>query len=262
MAPTTLTLKEKIVYLEKIESRGSRSLKDAASGLGLPFATVRRIWEDRVAIRKSWKSASRKPNSKKTRVSNTNIKLTSNRAPNIKRLKGNENNTDIEKGVLMWYKDMIHSEALVTEAIIRQKAMQIAENLGLNTFKASLNWLTQFRNKNQVVLNSDDLISQEITNKNLQKSKRYHSQQEIRKNSNSGGNRNSLPSNIDHSIKSDVKELPSLSDAYAALATLEQWYLGNESTCQLRVLPIIRQDLRYLRCKGEKRKIQGGNRIR
>jgi len=273
MAPTTLTLKEKINYLEKIEARGSRSLKDAASGLGLTFAAARRIWEDRVAIRKDWKTTSRKLNSKTNRVSNMKIKFTSNRTPNIKRLKGNEKNTDIENGVLMWYKDMIHSEALVTEAIIRQKAMKIAERMGFYDFKASLTWLNQFSKKNKVVLKSDDLLSPEKKN-NIQQtsnriqstsyrnSKRYHSQEEIRKNPYPEGNRNSLPLNIDSAIKGEVKDLPSISDAYAALATLEQWYLGNETARQLRVLPIIRQDLRYLRSKGEKRKIRAGNRIR
>ena len=154
------TLKEKVVILDKLQGRGSCSLREMAQGLGVPFAVATKIWKERQLIRRSWSSATRTPAAArpsgvtKTPLSRLHVK-------NTKRLSrtpgGGKRVPQIEAGVLGWYQEVMRAGGVVTQGLMQQQATSLAVQLGLSAFRASTEWLSRFTQRNKVQLVSDSL---------------------------------------------------------------------------------------------------------
>ena len=98
------TLNEKVVILDKLQGRGSCSMREAAQGLGVPFAVATKVWQERQLIRRSWSESIRTtPSGKgpKTSISRLQTLHPKRVSRTPKQL------PEVEAGVLGWYQEVM-----------------------------------------------------------------------------------------------------------------------------------------------------------
>ena len=123
-----LTLEQRVIAL-KLLSSGMSTMKTAAS-MGVGRSQIQQIIKRREEIMSDWLSKSVNPHRKRRN-----------------RKTGNE---EINMMCLKWYEDAVTSGYTVTGPLLQQKALDLAVQLGIPSFKASNGWLESFRRRHMI----------------------------------------------------------------------------------------------------------------
>lgn len=125
------TLQERLNIIEEVEKNPAEKRVDVAKRLGIAASTLNSIYstknEIREQIRKCGKSSKTRKTSKESKFS------------------------ELEKILFSWYQQSRAVNIPIDGSIIREKAKQIAERLGINDFAASNGWISRFKDRHGLV---------------------------------------------------------------------------------------------------------------
>lgn len=125
------TLQERLKIIEEVEKNPSEKRVNVAKRLGIAASTLNSIYrkknEIREQIRRCGKSSITRKTSKESKFS------------------------ELEKILFTWYQQSRAANIPIDGSIIREKAKQIAERLGINDFAASNGWITRFKDRHGLV---------------------------------------------------------------------------------------------------------------
>ena len=128
MKNKSLDIATKIKIITEIES-GMASKKDTAKKYGIPQSTLSTILKHKNAIKES----------------ETDINVNINR----KRNRGTKY-ADLEKNLVVWIKAALNSKIPISGGVLRQKAVDIANSMGISGFSGSNGWFRNFKYRNQI----------------------------------------------------------------------------------------------------------------
>ncbi|GBO00676.1 Tigger transposable element-derived protein 4 [Araneus ventricosus] len=124
-----LNLKEKINVLEVAEKE-KMSVRSLAERFHVGKKKISELLKNKEGIRKMW-------------VLNSN--------ENLKNFKFRETETsEIDEVLMKWFRSAHAKNIPVTGVLLQEKAREVGESLGLETFKASNGWLEKFRTRHNI----------------------------------------------------------------------------------------------------------------
>ena len=124
-----LTLEQRVFAL-KLLSTGLSARKTAAA-MGVGRSQIQEIFKHRDEIMADWQS------------DNVN--------PDRKRKSRKTGNEEINTMCLKWYHEAVANGYSVSGPVLQQKALELAVQLGIPSFKASNGWLESFRKRHMIV---------------------------------------------------------------------------------------------------------------
>lgn len=130
MPRNELSLESKIAFLDKIKYEPHKNTRWLSQITGLTKSTIARILKNENALREEWASQiGRKGTSRRRRFSKY---------------------PDIDIKLNQWYTIAIQPGKKISEKIIKDKAEEIAKELGYKEFTANSGWLWRWKQRNNI----------------------------------------------------------------------------------------------------------------